>query len=139
MPPAGGIFLPRGKRGKQRRRGGPELFRKLSGYISEEDFTGPIRPVAGELFRQFRETGDVQPAKVLSTYADDENSSEVAGMLSREFPFETDTDAMEKALTELVRKIRLQNVDDALKRGEGSRLELAKKKREIQKIVVRLT
>jgi DNA primase len=116
----------------------PELFDKLKGLVTEEDFTGRVREVAEQLFRQYRDTGTVQPAAILSRYEEPEDQRVIAGILSSEFPFETDQSAAEKALTELVRKLKLSGVDRSLRQGGGSALELARKKKEIQKIQVRL-
>ena len=116
----------------------PELFDKLKGLVTEEDFTGRVREVAEQLFRQYRDTGTVQPAAILSRYEEPEDQRVIAGILSSEFPFETDQSAAEKALTELVRKLKLSGVDRSLRQGGGSALELARTKKEIQKIQVRL-
>ncbi len=116
----------------------PELFSTLSGVISEEDFTGRVHEVATQLFQQYRETGSVTPAAILSRYEESEDQREIAGILSREFPFETEQDAAEKALTELVRKLKLKAVDEKLRNGTGSAFELARQKKDIQKIEIHL-
>ncbi len=116
----------------------PELFDKLNTYVSEEDFTGRVREVAEQLFRQYRETGTVSPAAILSRYEESGDQREITEILYNEVPFETDQEAVEKALTELVRKLKQRRIDRQLRAGEGSTFELAKKKREIQKIVIHL-
>ncbi|MBR0147009.1 MAG: DNA primase [Eubacterium sp.] len=116
----------------------PELFSKLGEYISETDFTGRVREVADELFRQYRETGTVQPAAILSRYEEPEDQRVIAGILNSEFPFETDQVAAEKALTELVRKLKLRTIDRSLREGGGGALELARKKKDVQRIQIRL-
>ena len=85
-----------------------------------------------------RETGKVEPAAILSRYEESEDQNTVAGILSREMPFETERDSAEKALTELVKKLKLRSVDQALRSGQGSALALARQKKEIQKIKVTL-
>ena len=57
-------------------------------------------------------------------------------MLSSEFPFEADQAAEEKALTELVRRVKTEREDAAIRRGEGSSIEHARKKKDIQKIEI---
>ena len=116
----------------------PELFARLKPYIREEDFTGRVREVAAQLFQQYNDSGTVQPAAILSRYEEPEDQREIAGILSSEFPFETDQLAAEKALTELVRRLKTESVDRALREGNGSAFELARQKREIQKIQIRL-
>ncbi|MBO6163044.1 MAG: DNA primase [Eubacterium sp.] len=124
----------------------PELFGKLKGIISEEDFSAEARPVADELFRQYREEGKLQPALILAKCQDEEEQSRMAGVMSRELPFASSEEggealdklAMEKAITELVRRVKLRRIDEALRKGEGSAFENAKRKRELQKLVITL-
>ena len=124
----------------------PELFGKLKGIISEEDFSAEVRPVADELFRQYREEGKLQPALILAKCQDEEEQSRMAGVMSRELPFASSEEggealdklAMEKAITELVRRVKLRRIDEALRKGEGSAFENAKRKRELQKLVITL-
>ncbi|MBR3537558.1 MAG: DNA primase [Eubacterium sp.] len=114
----------------------PELFKTLAPHISEEDFTGRTREVAEQLFRQYKETGNVNPAALLNRYEESEDQRVIAGIMSNELPFEADADSAGKALTELVRKVKLKAVDEKLRAGEGSAIELARKKKEIQRIVI---
>ncbi len=116
----------------------PVLFEKLKPYVSEADFTGRVKEVADQLFVQYRETGNVNPAAILSRYEESEDQREIAGILSSEFPFETDREAVEKTLTELIRKLKLREVDRKLRAGEGNAFQLAKEKKDIQKIVIHL-
>ena len=121
----------------------PELFDKLKGIVSEEDFSADVRPVADELFRQYREDGKLQPALILAKCQDETEQSRMAGVMSRELPFASgeenlDRMAMEKAITELVRRVKLRRIDEALRKGEGNAFENAKRKRELQKLVITL-
>ena len=116
----------------------PELFDRLKEYISEEDFTGRVREVADQLYRQYRETGKVQPAQILSRYEEPDDQKVIAGILSGEFPFETEPDAAEKALTEMVRKLKLRAIDREFQKEGANPFQLAARKREIQKIRVHL-
>ena len=121
----------------------PELFDKLKGIVSEEDFSADVRPVADELFRQYREDGKLQPALILAKCQDETEQSRMAGVMSRELPFASgeenlDRLAMEKAITELVRRVKLRRIDEALRKGEGNAFENAKRKRELQKLVITL-
>ena len=120
----------------------PELFQKLKAYISEEDFSGKAREVAEKLFRQMKEKGAVQPAAIIGDYIEDEDKSEVAGILAQELPrelsFSSDTATVEKALTELVRKVKTERVDEAMRNREGNMFEHARRKNEIQRLVVKL-
>ena len=120
----------------------PELFRKLKAYISAEDFSGKAREVAEKLYRQMEEKGAVQPAVIIGDYIEESDQSEVAGILAQELPrelsFSSDTETVEKALTELVRKVKTEREDEAMRKKEGSMFEHARRKNEIQKLVVKL-
>ncbi len=116
----------------------PELFGKLKNYISEEDFSGKVKEVATQLFRQYRDTGQVNPAALLNRFEESGEQREIAGILSRDEPFEIEKEAEEKALTEMVKKLKLREVDRKLRGGEGSAFELAKKKKDIQKLEIHL-
>ncbi|MBR3041335.1 MAG: DNA primase, partial [Eubacterium sp.] len=68
----------------------PYLFEKLEGVISEEDFTADyIKDVAECVFREYRETGEVSPAKILNRYDDAELQEKVSGMFTKELEFDT--------------------------------------------------
>ena len=120
----------------------PELFHKLKAYISEEDFSGKAREVAEKLYKQMEEKGEVQPAVIIGDYIEEEDKSEVAGILAQELPRElslsSDTATIERVLTELIRKVKTEREDEAMKKKEGNMFDHARRKNEIQKLVVKL-
>ena len=118
----------------------PYLFEKLEGVISEEDFTADyIKDVAECVFREYRETGEVSPAKILNRYDDAELQEKVSGMFTKELEFDTTPSVLEKALTDIIIKIKSNNIDRQLKTGSGiSTIELAKKKSELKKLRINL-
>lgn len=118
----------------------PYLFEKLENVLSEEDFTVDyIRAVADMLFKQYRDTGTVNPAQILNRYEDAENQEKVSGIFTKELEFDTTPSVLEKALTDLIIKIKTANIDRLLKTGEGiSSIELAKKKSEIKRLKIKV-
>jgi DNA primase len=118
----------------------PYLFEKLENVLSEEDFTVDyIRAVADMLFKQYRDTGTVNPAQILNRYEDAENQEKVSGIFTKELEFDTTPSVLEKALTDLIIKIKTANIDRLLKTGEGiSSIELAKKKSEIKRLRIKV-
>ncbi|MBR3537683.1 MAG: DNA primase, partial [Eubacterium sp.] len=116
----------------------PEYFGKLKEYISPEDFTGRCREIAEELFRQYESEGRIEPKRILSRYPDEDSQKEVAHILSDEFPFDADKESTEKALTEIVRKVKLEGEDRAMQNREGGWIEHAKRKAMWQKLTIRL-
>ena len=88
------------------------LFKTLEEIIGEEDFFDEdIRPVAHELFTQYKETGTVRPASILNMYDDVEKQRLVASIMQTELPFEMDDDEKEKAINDLVKKTKLGFID----------------------------
>ena len=59
------------------------LFPKIEKYISPEDFTEEIYHKAAEiLYEQYRNTGTVNPAKIVSMFQNEEEQREIAGLFS---------------------------------------------------------
>lgn len=60
----------------------PGIYRKISTYISEEDFTTELyRKVAGKLFEDLR-AGKMNPASIISMFSDEEEQREVASIFN---------------------------------------------------------
>lgn len=119
----------------------PELFRKLDGIISEEDFVeGEYSVVADALFEQYRTTGKVNPAAIVNRFDDVDKQSMAAGILQTELPFETSDEEMVRAVTDVVRKIKLESVERELANNKDpSRFpELIRKKQELLKLHISL-
>lgn len=116
------------------------LFDKLAKVISEKDFTEEvISGVAKTIFEQYREKGEVVPATILSSFPDTESQEKVSEIFTKDFEFDTTPSILEKVITDLVIKIKMNNIDKALKSGESiSQIELARKKNDIRKIKIKL-
>ncbi len=117
-----------------------ELFEKLSRYISESDFTeGIVKDVAGKIFAQYRETGSVTPAAILSSFEDAEAQEKVSEIFTKEFEFDTTPSMRERILTDIIIKIKTNNIDKALRSEETTnRIELAKQKAELRRLRINL-
>ena len=90
----------------------PGLFEILDGTISEEDFSDEeCTAVAQVLFKQYRETGSVRPASVVDMFDDVDKQRMVATMLQTELPFETSSEERERALNDVVKKVKLDRID----------------------------
>ena len=118
----------------------PFLFESLSSVVTEEDFTANIiKDVAQEVFKQFRASGSVNPASILNMYDDAESQEKVSSIFTKELDFDMTPSVLEKALQDLIIKIKSGNIDRMLKNGSGmSAIELAKKKSEIRKIRIHI-
>ncbi len=83
------------------------LFKKLEGLISEEDFDDPLYHRAAVLvFEEFRESGRVTPARILSRFDDMDEQSSVASLFNTHIDSDDDPHVMEKALNETVIKVK---------------------------------
>ncbi len=91
------------------------LFKKLSGVISEDDFSDEeCKIVAKALFDQYRDTGDVNPAALINMSDDVDKQRLIAGMIQTDLKFEPSVDERESAINEVVRKIKLDKIDREL-------------------------
>ena len=83
------------------------LFSKVSRFISPEDFTEELyQKVAATLFEQYKTQGTVNPAKIISSFMDEEEQKEVAGLFNaRIHEVETQSE-MEKALKETIIRVK---------------------------------
>lgn len=91
------------------------LFKLLDGVISEEDFTDEAcLAVAKLLFKQYRETGNVKPAAIVNMSEDVDKQRLVATMLQTELAFETNYEERERALNDVVKKVKLDRIDKEL-------------------------
>ncbi|MGN0435208.1 MAG: DNA primase [Wujia sp.] len=98
----------------------PVLFKLLDGVVDEEDFTDEsCMAVAKLLYKQYRDTGTVKPAAIVDMSDDVDKQRLVAGMLQTELPFETNHEERERALNDVVRKVKLDKIDRELAESSG--------------------
>lgn len=121
-----------------------ELFGKLSKYISREDFTEEgIKDVADILFDEYEKNGKVELSLVLNDFEDVESQERVNSIFSKELDFDTSPSVMEKVLTDIIIKIKINNIDKKLTGEAGTgggvnRIQLAKEKEAVKKLKVKL-
>lgn len=88
------------------------LFQKLNGVITEKDFDGELyQTVAKMLFQQYIEQGQVIPAKIINQFESKEEQNEVASLFSTTFQEEMSMLEKEKALNDLVYRIKKYSLD----------------------------
>ena len=81
----------------------PALFPKVQRYVGADDFTDPIcHSAAKMLFEQYEKDGTVNPARIISTYEDEEQQREAAGILNATIHRVDTREEREKALRETV-------------------------------------
>jgi len=87
------------------------LFQKITKYVSPEDFIEPLfHDVANKLFQQL-ESGNVNPASIISTYESEEEHKEVAALFNSELSDELNDNEMEKALNETIFKVKKNSLE----------------------------
>lgn len=90
----------------------PVLFTKIGKYISPEDFTEEIyHKVAELLFAQYKESGAVNPAQIVSMFADEEEQREIAGLFNARIHRVETKDDMDKALKETIVRVKKNSID----------------------------
>jgi DNA primase len=88
------------------------LFGTIKNLISADDFTEELyHRVAEQLFTQYGESGTVNPAQIISTFLEEEEQREVAGLFNaRIHDVETKTEK-EKALKETIIRVKQNSIE----------------------------
>ena len=108
----------------------PKLFGKVDGLIDEHDMLEPLyQQAAALLFEEYRRTGAVNPARLLSHFESKEEQTEVASLFHT-LPTEEEIDekAQEKAFNETIRRIKKISLEEAAKKAseQGDMAEFGK-------------
>lgn len=89
----------------------PSLFSKLEGIIEEKDFLDEdYRRIVSIMLEQYKDTGQIYPAQIINMFDDVDKQTLVGNALQTELPFETSLEEKEKALNEVVRKLKLERI-----------------------------
>ena len=115
-----------------------KVFGQIEKYISPEDFTdGIYREVAGLLYQQ-RKEGEIQPARIMNAFTDEEEHREVAGLFHTRIKELTSLREEEKALKETVIRVKTHSIDEAARMLDPTDMaglqRLMETKRELQKL-----
>jgi len=117
----------------------PYLFDKLDGVVSEEDFSeGDYRAVASALYGQYRRNGSVNPAAIVNIFEDVDKQRLVAEMLQTETRFSTTKEETEQAILEVIKRIKLDNIERELSLVQdiNKLASLIKKKQEVMNLKI---
>lgn len=89
----------------------PSLYKPVAKYVKPEDFTEELYyKVALMLFDQF-EKGELNPAKIISSFTEEESHKEVARLFNTELPENMDIKEKNKALDDIVMRIMKNSLD----------------------------
>ena len=87
------------------------LYHKIKKYIAPQDFTEEIyHKVAELLFRQFEESGEANPAKIVSMFPDEEAQKEIAALFNARIHEVESKEDREKALKETIIRIKQNSI-----------------------------
>lgn len=91
------------------------LFSVVGAYITPEDFTEELyRKAAGILFQQQEETGEVNPAKIVSLFEEEEGQREIASLFHAKIRGMEAGGEFEKALKETIIRVKQNSVNERL-------------------------
>jgi len=112
------------------------VFRQIEKYIKPADFSeGIYRTVAQLLYEQY-EKHDVNPARIMNHFTDEEEHREVASLFHTKIKELTTAKEQEKALQETVIRIKNHSIEEATKKLDPTDIkglqQLMNAKRELQ-------
>ena len=84
----------------------PALYGKVKKYISPEDFTDELYRKAAEKFFQGLESGDVQPAGIISMFEDESEQRQAAALFNANLPKPESASEREKAFHDILLAVK---------------------------------
>ena len=101
----------------------PQLYEQVKKEITPEDFTEELyRKVATLLYEQY-EKGVANPAQIISTFSDEEEQRTVAGLFHARLPELTSTQDQEKALRDVIARMKRDSLEAKKERVDATNLE----------------
>ena len=89
----------------------PGLFETVGKYVAPEDFTEEMyRKAAAALFSQYEETGEVNPAKIVSMFEGGEEQREIAGLFNATLRGASTKEDRGKALKETIVRVKENSI-----------------------------
>ena len=115
------------------------LFSVIKGKITPEDFTEELyNRVATMLFEQYETDGTVNPAKIISTFHEEEDQTEVAALFNATIHQVENRNDMEKAIKETILRIKKNSINYRTKHMDLSDLnglmKVVEDKRNLEKL-----
>lgn len=88
------------------------LFKKVSSLITPEDFTEELyHKVATMLYEQFQKEAQVNPAKIISAFPDEDEQREIAALFNARIHEVENKADMEKAIKETIIRIKQNSIN----------------------------
>ncbi len=87
------------------------LYGKISQYISPEDFTGEIYRTVAELLYEQHEKGELNPAKILNHFTNEEEHREAASLFHTKIRQLKTKEEEEQALKDIILRVKAHGIE----------------------------
>ena len=115
-----------------------KIFRQIQNYITPKDFTEELYTTVAELLYEQYEEGELNPAKIMNHFTDEEEHREVASLFHTKIKELTTKSEQEKALKETIIRVKHHSIEHATKMLEPTDIQglqkLMEAKRELQSL-----
>ncbi|HIX64568.1 MAG TPA: DNA primase [Candidatus Mediterraneibacter colneyensis] len=88
------------------------LYDKISGYIHPEDFTGEIYRKVAQLLYEQHEHGEMNPAKILDYFTEEEEHREAASLFNTRIRQLRTKEEEEQALRDTILRVKSHSIDE---------------------------
>ncbi|MEG0962847.1 MAG: DNA primase [Lachnospiraceae bacterium] len=89
----------------------PRLFQVIKPYLGPEDFTETLYQEAAKMVFEQQEEGQLNPAKIISKFTDEEQQREIAGLFNARLKELTTPTEKEKALKETIIRLKRNSIE----------------------------
>lgn len=93
----------------------PELYKKISEYISQEDFIDePYSAIAGDVFSQLEQSGECNPAQIMNRFTQMEEQTQAAAVFHTRLQGGEEMERRDfaKALEDTIRNVKLHALEE---------------------------
>ena len=92
-----------------------KIFGQIKKYISPKDFTEKLYTTVADILYEQYEDGEVNPAKIMNHFTDEEEHREVASLFHTKIKELTTKQEQEKALKETIIRVKNNSIEYATK------------------------
>lgn len=93
-----------------------QLFAQIQKYIKPSDFTTELYHTVAELLYEQYENGEVNPARIMNHFTNEEEHREAAGLFHTKLRELTTKEEQEKAVRETIIRVKQHSVEEAARR-----------------------
>lgn len=97
-----------------------QIFAQIKKYITPKDFTKDLYKTVAEILYEQYEAGEINPAKVMNHFTDEEEHREVASLFHTKIQKLETKAEQEKALKETIIRVKTNSVDEATKNWDAA-------------------